>query len=246
MRAASPGLGGSTGGLVLDPRTKLLIVVIVSWVLMSTSGSESRSVMVVRWLLIALPFFLLVLSRIYGLALRYAITYAALTGLPPLIWRVMTAGNAMLDITLTWLGALSLIVPGMTCGLYMLRTTTASEFLVAMQRIHCPDVLTIPTAIIFRFFPTVREEYRDIKTAMRMRGVGGVRQPIRMLEYRLVPLLVSVVSIGNELSRSAVTRALGAKRKRTSVCDIRFRIIDGAALVLLAACAWVVFIGKVW
>ena len=47
MRAASPGLGGSTGGLVLDPRTKLLIVVIVSWVLMSTSGSESRSVMVV-------------------------------------------------------------------------------------------------------------------------------------------------------------------------------------------------------
>ena len=128
----------------------------------------------------------------------------------------------------------------------MLRTTTASEFLVAMQRIHCPDVLTIPTAIIFRFFPTVREEYRDIKTAMRMRGVGGLRQPIRMLEYRLVPLLVSVVSIGNELSRSAVTRALGAKRKRTSVCDIRFRIIDGAALVLLAACAWVVFIGKVW
>jgi len=149
MRAASPGLGGSTGGLVLDPRTKLLIVVIVSWVLMSTSGSESRSVMVVRWLLIALPFFLLVLSRIYGPALRYAITYAVLAGLPPLIWRVMTAGNAMLDITLTWLGALSLIVPGMTCGLYMLRTTTASEFLVAMQRIHCPDVLTIPTAIIF-------------------------------------------------------------------------------------------------
>ncbi|WP_167147371.1 energy-coupling factor transporter transmembrane component T [Actinomyces sp. ZJ308] len=246
MRAASPGRGGLTGGLVLDPRTKLLVVVVVSWVLLSTSGGESGSVMVVRWLLIALPFLLLVLSRIYGLALRYAITYAALAGLPLLIWRVIPASNALIDITLTWLGALSIIVPGMTCGLYALRTTTASEFLVAMQRIHCPDALTIPTAIIFRFFPTVGEEYRDIKTAMRMRGVGGIRQPIRMLEYRLVPLMVSVVSIGNELSRSAVTRALGAKRKRTSVCEIKFRIIDGAVIVLLVACAWIVLIGKVW
>lgn len=245
MRAAPPVPGGSTGGLALDPRTKLLIVLVVSWVLMSTSGSESRSVMVVRWVLIALPLLLLVVARIYGTALRYAITYAVLAGLPLLIWRSMPGSSAVIDITLTWLGAFSLIVPGMTCGLYALRTTTASEFLVAMQRIHCPDALTIPTAIVFRFFPTVGEEYRDISTAMRMRGVGGIRQPIRMLEYRLVPLMVSVVSIGNELSRSAVTRALGSGRRRTSICDIRFRVIDGAVIVLLAACAGIVLVEKV-
>ena len=115
-----------------------------------------------------------------------------------------------------------------------------------MQKIRCPDTINIPTAIVFRFFPTVVEEYRDIKSAMRMRGIGGLRQPLRMLEYRLVPLLVSVVSIGNELSKSAVTRALGSKRKRTSICEVKFKAIDGVAMLLLMACLCVVLAGKVW
>ena len=238
--------GRRAGSLALDPRTKILVIIVVSWVVLSTSGNESGTVAAIRWALISLPFILLVSAQLYGEAIRYAVTFAVLSVLPLLAWRFAPSGNVALDVFLMWLGAFSLILPGATCGVYALRTTTASEFLVSMQKIRCPDTINIPTAIVFRFFPTVVEEYRDIKSAMRMRGIGGLRQPLRMLEYRIVPLLVSVVSIGNELSKSAVTRALGSKRKRTSICEVKFKAIDGVAMLLLMACLCVVLAGKVW
>ena len=40
----------------------------------------------------------------------------------------------------------------------------------------------------------------------------GGKNPFLMLEYRLVPLMVSVVKIGDELSAAALTRGLGAPR----------------------------------
>ena len=133
----------------------------------------------------------------------------------------------------TWFAGLSLILPGITCCWYLLRTVSASEFMAAMQRMRSPDALTIPTSIMFRFFPTILEEYRDIRTAMQMRGVSGLRNPIAMLEYRFVPLLASVVSIGNELAMSAVTRGLGSPRRRTTLCEIGFRVGDAIVISVL-------------
>ena len=243
MSEVFPGSGDRAGGLSLDPRTKLLVVVAVSGVLLSTSGDGSALVEAGRWTLVAAPFVLLALSRRYATAARYLVTYAVLAGLPLVLWQLLPGDNAFLALSLSWFGGLSLILPGMTCGLYALRTTTATEFIAAMQRLRCPDALTIPAAIIFRFVPTVEEEYRSIRTAMRMRGIGGIRQPVRMLEYRLVPLLVSVVGIGNELSMSAVTRGLGSGRERTSICTIGFRPADGIAILLLVVALGMVVAG---
>lgn len=233
-------------GLTLDPRTKIFAIIVVSWVVLSTSGNESAAVAVIRWALIAMPFALMLSSQIYGEALRYVVTFSIFSGLPVLVWRLISPGNVVLNITLMWLGAFSLILPGATCGIYALRTTTASEFLVAMQKMRCPDAVTIPAAIVFRFFPTVVEEYREIKIAMKMRGIGGIRQPIRMMEYRFVPLLVSVVSIGNELSKSAVTRALGSKKKRTSISQVRFKAVDSVVMLFLVLSFCTVLIEKIW
>ena len=86
---------------------------------------------------------------------------------------------------------------------------------------------------MFRFFPTVREEYGAIGDAMRMRGIrfGGGKAGA-MLEYRLVPLMMSCVKIGEELSAAALTRGLGAPVPRTNICRIGFRLADILAIVL--------------
>lgn len=47
-----------------------------------------------------------------------------------------------------------------------------------------------------------------------------------MLEYRLVPLIISIVKIGDELSAAALTRGLGAPGKRTDICNIGFHVQD--------------------
>lgn len=52
------------------------------------------------------------------------------------------------------------------------------------------------------------------------------------MEYRLIPLMVSVIKIGDELSAAALTRGLGAPVRRTNVCEIGFHVQDFIAIVV--------------
>ena len=61
------------------------------------------------------------------------------------------------------------------------------------------------------------------------------RNPAALLEYRFVPLVISLAKIGNELSAAALTRALGGmvekgsfKRENGSLVS-HFRVTDGDA-----------------
>ena len=93
-------------------------------------------------------------------------------------------------------------------GYYLIESTTVSEFVAAMERVHIPQKIVIPLSVVFRFFPTIREEYAAIGDAMKMRGISTLRSPIKMLEYRVVPLMISIANIGEELSAAALTRGL--------------------------------------
>lgn len=112
-------------------------------------------------------------------------------------------------------------------GIFVVTTTTVSEFVAAMERLHLPQQITIPMSVMFRFFPTVAEEWSAIGDAMRMRGVrfgGGKASAI--LEYRIVPMMICSVKIGEELSQAALTRGLGGPVKRTNICKLGFHVQD--------------------
>ncbi|MCR5637793.1 MAG: energy-coupling factor transporter transmembrane protein EcfT, partial [Lachnospiraceae bacterium] len=95
-----------------------------------------------------------------------------------------------------------------------------------------PKKVTIPISSMFRFFPTIKEEYSAIKDAMTLRGVGAWSNPLEMLEFRLVPLMTELLSINNELAASALTRGLDAPNKRENVCPIGFHIQDYLVVLL--------------
>ena len=119
---------------------------------------------------------------------------------------------------------------------YVVTTTTVSEFIAGMERLHMPNQITIPMAVMFRFFPTVMEEWNSIGDAMKMRGIrlcGGKAGSI--LEYRLVPMLMCSVKIGEELSAASLTRGLGGPVKRTNICNIGIHLQDVFMLLLCAA-----------
>ena len=54
----------------------------------------------------------------------------------------------------------------------VISTTKVSEFLSAMNRIHAPQKLVIPLAVMLRYIPTIQEDWRFFKDAMRMRDVS--------------------------------------------------------------------------
>lgn len=101
---------------------------------------------------------------------------------------------------------------------------------------HVTKKISMPLSVLFRFFPTIVEEYGHVRDAMMMRDVGSIRNPMKMLEYRMVPFLTSIVSIGNDLSASALTRGLNAPVNRTNVCPIGFTWRDGIAFFVIICC----------
>jgi energy-coupling factor transport system permease protein len=136
-------------------------------------------------------------------------------------------------------------MPGIMTGMYVVSTTTVSEFIAAMERMHVSQKITIPLAVMFRFFPTVVEEAGSINKAMAMRDIKfGGKKALKMIEYRLIPMMTCSVKIGQELSAASLTRGLGGPDKRTNICKIGFGCCDiltficlggGLAFVILRA-----------
>ena len=75
---------------------------------------------------------------------------------------------------------------------------------------------------------------------MKMRNVLSLKNPLRVVEYTIIPLMMSIVKIGEELSASALTRGLGGTEKRTNICKIGFGAFDIVAIVI-GVLSWCVF-----
>ncbi|PYG89397.1 energy-coupling factor transport system permease protein [Ruminiclostridium sufflavum DSM 19573] len=221
---------GQQRGMILDPRTKLLLLITVSTFVLGGLGGEKFSSVIPALCLITL-ILLLTAGRIKAaviyLAAYLAAWLAALLLLPQL-------SGPLYFLVLGSVGIFSRVMPGVAMGVYVVSTTTVSEFTAAMQRMHISEKIIIPFSVMFRFFPTVGEEFSAINAAMRMRGIsfGGGRIG-KMLEYRLVPLLTCSARIGEELSAAALTRGLGGNVKRTNICCIGFKMQD---VIFIALC----------
>lgn len=122
------------------------------------------------------------------------------------------------------------------------RSVEVAEY---MNGFHISKKFSVPVSVMFRFFPTIREEYQLIRDTLRLRGIGTLAHPSEMLEYRMVPLLTELVQVGNELSASAMTRGLDAPNKRTNVCRSGFHTQDTIAFVFCAVVIMLFIISKV-
>lgn len=217
----------------LDPRTKLFMLLIMTTLMFSTGTQGIMGI--IKPVLSLLPFCLLFTRKQWKTAVKYALLYLLCFLLERFCLPHLTGFPSFLLMAVT--SIMTRFAPGIMMAAYLVSSTTVSEFVAAMERMHVPDTIVIPLSVIFRFLPTIQEEYQAISDAMRMRGIRfGGRHPFLILEYRLVPLMISIVKIGDELSAAALSRGLGAPIQRTNICRIGFHIQDFAAFVLCMAC----------
>lgn len=218
--------------LYLDPRTKIVLCLAVSFIMLDSTISPVVNGLQIA--LAALPLIFLLMLRKYKMAAYYLCAYVFASLVPQLLVSLLPA---MINLLFTGMIALmTQILPGMMMAYFLIVSTSVSEFVTAMDRMHVPKSISVPMSVLFRFFPTIVEEYGHVRDAMRMREIGNLRQPMAMLEYRMVPFMTSIVSIGNDLAASALTRGLSAPVRRTNVCPIGFTWRDGLAFVLTGGC----------
>ena len=226
---------------LLDPRTKLLLLAFVSVFVLGNAGGDSAAEF--RVTLNYLPLLLLLACGKWKPVLFSIIFYSLAYAFSMLL---MPHCKGLLNfLILAMCGIVLRFMPGILTGMFVVSTTTVSEFIAAMEKLHISQKITIPLAVMFRFFPTVVEEAGSINKAMAMRDIKfGGKKALKMIEYRLIPMMTCSIKIGQELSAASLTRGLGGPDKRTNICKIGFGWCDiltficlggGLAFVILRA-----------
>ena len=216
--------------LRLDPRTKLLILALFSVVVMI--DVVDGPAYIVRIIMTFIPVFLVCLEGKIHIAARFTVLFIGASILQSYTQQHIGGVARMAVLFVCFM--ITQFAPVMITVWYCISTTKISEFMAAMNRMHAPQGLSISLAVMMRFFPTLAEEYRSIRDAMKMRGIQfGGGKATKMVTYRLIPLLFSGISIGDELSAAAITRGLGAPVKRTNVCEIGFHIHDFLIIIVM-------------
>ena len=212
----------------LNVRSELLFLLAIHGVLI---GNVKAAVI---WALVLFAGTLLVLVKRYETAAKYVLTYGIMCGMEQLL--MLLPPNVVFNFIIVISAVLRRFIPFFMVGSLILETTTAGSFMASMDRLHLPKTFSIPIAVILRFLPTVKQEWKSIQEAMKLRGIGlsfgnVLMHPVETIEYILVPLLSSSIKIGDELSAASVARGLGMERKRSSVYDVDFRIWDYLLIV---------------
>ncbi|RBP99765.1 energy-coupling factor transporter transmembrane component T [Bifidobacterium xylocopae] len=138
------------------------------------------------------------------------------------------------------------MLPVVIVAALVFSTTRVSELVHGLRSLHLPQWVIVPLSVLFRFFPTVRHDYRQIRDAMRFRGIAVsgialVLHPMRTLEFIYVPLLNNASMVASDLTASALTRGLAAPGRKTSLARVTWSLTDPLALLLgLALMAWVI------
>lgn len=214
----------------LDPRTKLLLLLIINIVIFHKYDSYILPVIV-----ICLISSLFIFNEKIKLAVLSILVYLIFTLL--VLYVIPYIGGIFVYLFGIFLITFHKLIPVFLMGMYFILTTSVSEFVAAMERMHMPREIIIPLSVVFRFFPTIFEEGSSIVDAMKMSGLGLslhnlLTRPLQMLEYFFIPLVMSVVKIGDELSAAVLTRSMDNPSQRTNICEIGLHGLDYAYIIL--------------
>ncbi|SHH82657.1 energy-coupling factor transport system permease protein [Sporobacter termitidis DSM 10068] len=212
-----------------DPRTKIILLVLSMIVATTTPSLLYECVLI---LLIA------GFGSVCG-KVRYSLIGSAVFMALYLstVFYLENSTGTMHTMFTAWLSLVFKVYPGGMLAGIAVSTTRVNEFLSAMNKAHISRKIIIPLAVMLRYIPTIREDWRYIKDAMRLRDVspsiiGLFTHPGMTVECLYSPLLMAASKAADELAIASVTRGIENPKPRTCLIQIRFRIQD----VLIILC----------
>ena len=213
-------------GRILDPRTKLLLVLISAVVGVWTD----------------LPLILCTLAGLM-LAVLYERHYLiAFTGggiMAVLVGLYEMFPDTVMSFVVSFFPRIILI--GVAAA-FISRGEEAPRTLAALRKLHISEKVIMICSVVFRFFPVVNADLRMVMQSVKTRGLFATRKDKlkavpEYLEILIVPMVFRVIRIAELLSASAETRGIDLKGKRESYTQIKFHLSDVVVTVLFLALA---------
>ena len=212
----------------LDPRTKIIILAILSFMVFNDVS------LYVSGILVLIPFICLFFSNHEKSAVIYILVYVLAKYIQIYILPTATGLVAILLITFSYTA--SRMLPIIMMGYYTITTTKVSEFIASMENSNIPQNIIIPVSVVFRYIPSVFEEIKSITDAMKMRGFGlnikSLKNPLKLIEFYMIPILISAVKTADELSAASLTRGLSNPEPRTHLLEVKLTKLDYALLAI--------------
>lgn len=206
----------------LDPRVKLFAIVAVS-VLSVALSSLSSSI-----LLAALPVLILAVARCLG---RAAVLLFAL---------LVFSAIGVLLVYFTGIGSpfefekfFVRIFAVVGIGLVFAFTTPPNRFAKALEKMGFPKSVVFTLTLTLRFIPVFVKEAKDLMDSLKVRGLGLglriiLRRPRVFLRALIIPLMIRMMKIADDLASAMEARGFGAPIRRTSLYEYKVSWADAA------------------
>ncbi|MDD7770294.1 energy-coupling factor transporter transmembrane component T [Suipraeoptans intestinalis] len=125
-------------------------------------------------------------------------------------------------------------------GKFLIKTSDVGSIISSMDALKIPKVVSVPVAVMFRFFPSFVEEKNNIKMAMKIRGID-TKNPLKYLEYVAVPLLIISSNIADDISKAAETKCIANPIEKTRYITVGVGLIDfiyGLTMAVIVIGGW--------
>lgn len=129
----------------------------------------------------------------------------------------------------------TLIVPCMMAGTLLIKTTSISDLINVLVKLHVPKFLIIPFIVMLRFIPHFFEDIKSIHSAMILRLATqkkGTAAILNRIEYFLIPLLNSAINAANQLSIAGLSKGIDYIKTRTVLTPFKLGLEDIVILII--------------
>lgn len=222
-------------GLRYDSRIKLLQVLLIGVLVFTVTGKKYEI------LLFLSVFVCAMLSGLYKTGIKCLLVYGTLFA---------AAEISPLFVATTIHYFILCFVTILLAALNLMKTVEISEITAALHNMKVPYYITIPLAVMLRFFPTIQQDVACIRQGIKTRGIdisilGALKHPFKMYEMMMIPIIMRMLSTATELAASVETRGLGVLGKKTSYVEIRFGMFDTLLLITMIAFYAVIVVMKI-
>ena len=234
----------------LDPRTKLLCVILYIVALFNAKGPLTYGIMIVVLAVCIL------LSKVEWKALTRGLKPVyIIVAFTAIMNMFFTTGTPVADVWLlrhiTWQGIISAVqmvlrIVMLIMGTFLMTYTTSpivltdaiEQLLKPLGRLHFPvHELAMMMTIALRFIPTLMDETDRIIRAQKARGAdfesGNLFRRAKALVPILIPLLISAFRRADELGDAMDARCYAGSKNRTKYKKLRLTWRDFVAAVLM-------------
>ncbi len=210
-----------------NPITKLFVVGLLGITVVNSIHP------IFEWLIILIISIMFMINGFKKDAINNVIVFAIFFIVPN--FEALSHLPILIKIFLSLLFVLRMFYIPYIAGKFLIKTSDVGSIISSMDALKIPQAISIPVAVMFRFFPSFVEEKNNIKMALKIRGLN-TKNPFKYLEYVAVPLLIISSNIADDISKAAETKAIANPIKKTRYIKVHVGAIDFIyAIIILGA-----------